>query len=148
MTPSIPTTPNLVIVTSLSYPTTLPFSFYSGIHGYPITSKMCQKCANFIIFLYPLPSMGLPWWLSGKESTRQCRRPGFYLWVGKISWRKKWQPTPVFLPGKFPGQRNLAGYSLWGRKRVWTWQQLNNKNYIAYSSYRYWQLPSPPSDLC
>ena len=34
-------------------------------------------------------------------------------WVGKISWRRAWQPTPVFLPGKSHGQRYLAGYSLW-----------------------------------
>ena len=39
-------------------------------------------------------------------------------WIGKIRWRRKWQPTPVFLPGKSQGQRNLAGYSPWGRKRV------------------------------
>ena len=36
----------------------------------------------------------------------------------KIPWRRKWQPTPVFLPGKFCGQRGLGGYSLWGHKRV------------------------------
>ena len=36
--------------------------------------------------------------------------------VGKISWRRKWQPTPAFLPGKSHGQRNLVGYNLWGRK--------------------------------
>ena len=34
----------------------------------------------------------------------------------KIPWRRKWQPTPVFLPGEFHGQRSLAGYSPWGRK--------------------------------
>ena len=48
---------------------------------------------------------GNPRWLSGKESTcqyRRCRRRGFDLWVRKIRWRRKWQPTPVFLPGKFP----------------------------------------------
>ena len=32
-------------------------------------------------------------------------------WVGKILWRRKWQPTPVFLPGESHGQRSLAGYS-------------------------------------
>ena len=37
---------------------------------------------------------------------------------GKISWRRKWPPTPVFLPGKSHGQGSLVGYSLWGRKRV------------------------------
>ena len=61
---------------------------------------------------------GLPWWLSGKEPACQCRRHGFHLWVGKIPWRRKWQPTPVFLSGKSHGQRSLASYSSWGRKRV------------------------------
>ena len=37
-------------------------------------------------------------------------------WVGKIPWRRKWQPTPVLLPGKSHGQRSLVGYSPWGRK--------------------------------
>ena len=37
-------------------------------------------------------------------------------WVGKMLWRRKWQPTPVFLPGEFHGQRSLAGYSPWVRK--------------------------------
>ena len=57
---------------------------------------------------------GLPMWLSGKESACQCKRlmrQGFDLWVGKVPWRKKWQPTPVFLPGKFHGHRSLTGYS-------------------------------------
>ena len=46
----------------------------------------------------------------------QCKRPGFNPWVGKIPWRRKWQPTPVFLPGKSHGQRSVTGYSSWGRK--------------------------------
>ena len=41
---------------------------------------------------------------------------GFDPWVGKIPWSRKWQLTPVFLPGKFHGQRNLVGYSTWARK--------------------------------
>ena len=47
------------------------------------------------------------------------RRLGFNSWVGKIPWKRKWQPTPVFLPGKSHGQRSLVGYSPWGCKRVW-----------------------------
>ena len=54
---------------------------------------------------------GLPWWISDKESACQCRGCGFDPWVGKMPWRKKWQPTPVFLPGKSHGQRSLLGYS-------------------------------------
>jgi len=44
------------------------------------------------------------------------QRPGFDSWVGKILWRRKWQATPVFLPGESPGQRSLLGYTLWGCK--------------------------------
>ena len=43
-------------------------------------------------------------------------RWGFDPWVGKISWRKNWQSTPVFLPGEPHGQRRLVGYSPWGHK--------------------------------
>ena len=41
---------------------------------------------------------------------------GFNPWVGNIPWRRKWQPTPVFLPGESHGRRSLVGYSPWGRK--------------------------------
>ena len=41
----------------------------------------------------------------------QCKRPGFDPWVGKIPWRRKWQPIPVFLPEEPRGQRNWAGHS-------------------------------------
>ena len=44
--------------------------------------------------------------------------PRFNPWGEKMPWRRKWQPTPVFLPGEFQGQRSLAGSSPWGRKRV------------------------------
>ena len=60
----------------------------------------------------------LPRLLSGKESACQCRRHGFNPWVRKIPWRRKWQPTLVFLPGKSHGQRRLEGYSPWGRKQL------------------------------
>ena len=46
----------------------------------------------------------------------QCRRLGFDSWVEKIPWRREQLPTPVFLLGKFHGQRNLAGYSTCGHK--------------------------------
>ena len=63
-----------------------------------------------------LDARGLPWWLGGKESTSQCRRCGFDSWVRKIPWRRKWQPTPVFLPGKSHGQRSLVDLA-----KIWTW---------------------------
>ena len=51
---------------------------------------------------------GLPWWLCGKESTCQCRRRRLNSWVRKIPRRRKWQPTPVFLPGESHGRRSLT----------------------------------------
>ena len=60
---------------------------------------------------------GLSRWLGGKESASQCRsyrRGGFDPWAGKIPWRRKRQPSSVFLPGKCHGQKSLVGYSPWG----------------------------------
>ena len=51
-----------------------------------------------------------------KNPPANARRHGFDPWVGKIPGRRKWQPSPVFLPGESPGQRSLAGCSPWGRK--------------------------------
>ena len=68
----------------------------------------------------------LPMWLSGKESACQCRklrRCWLDPWDGKIPWRRKWQPTPVFLPGKSHGQRRLVSYSQWNHKESDTTEQ-------------------------
>ena len=74
----------------------------------------------FGIFLWVLCAWGLPRWLSGEEAAYQCgshRRCRFDPWVGKIPWRRKWQPTPVFLPGKSHGQRSLVSSCPWGHKK-------------------------------
>ena len=52
-------------------------------------------------------------------------RSGFDPWVGKIPWKKAWQPSPVFWPGEFHGQRSLEGYSLWGHKQLDTTEPLS-----------------------
>ena len=73
---------------------------------------MCFNC--YVIFY-----MGFTRWLSGKESTcqcRRCRRCQFNPWVRKIPWRRKWQPTPVFLPEKLHGPKSLGGYSPWSHR--------------------------------
>ena len=54
-----------------------------------------------------------------------CGRPRFEPWVGKIPWRRKWQSTPVLLPGKSHGQRSLVGYSPWGCKELDTIERLH-----------------------
>ena len=75
-------------------------------------------------FIFP-PTLhgGFPDGTKIKNPSGQCRRRkrlGFNSWVRKISQSRKWQPTPVLLPGKFHGQRSLVGYSPWGC-RSWTW---------------------------
>ena len=79
----------------------------------PLPLSGLYSCRPFacIFCIHIREIMGLPWGLSSKESTCQSRRCGFSPWGGKIPWRRKWQPTPVFLPGKSHGQKSLVGYS-------------------------------------
>ena len=63
------------------------------------------------IYSVPFRHCGLPRWHSSKESACQCKRLKFDPWIRNIPWRRKWQPTPVFLPRKSHGQRCLVGYS-------------------------------------
>ena len=67
-----------------------------------------------------LSSEGLPWWLRWQRACLQCKRPGFDTWVGKITWRREWLPTPVFWPGEFHGQRSLEVYTIHGVKESQT----------------------------
>ena len=63
--------------------------------------------------------MGFLGGTSGKESACQCRRHKrlkFKPWVRKVAWRRKWQPTPVFLPGESLVQKSPVGCSPWGHK--------------------------------
>ena len=86
-------------------------------------SEVSQSCRLFAApwtVTQTIIQGGLPWWLSCKESPCQFRRPEFDPCVGKIPWRRAWQPTPKFLPGKSHGQRSLMGYSLWGSQKNWT----------------------------
>ena len=59
---------------------------------------------------------------------------------GRFPWRRKWQPTPVFLPEESHGRRSLAGYSPWGRKELDTTERLHLYTYMR----RAWQ-PTPVS---
>ena len=82
---------------------------------------------------------------SGKATSqlRRCKRGRFNPWIGKIPWSRNSQPTPVFWPGKFHGQRSLVGYSPWGHNESDTQQQhsvsdtglmLEIKSYLSCSS--------------
>ena len=75
------------------------------IHG-NVWQRLLQYCK--VVSLKLKNKKNLP-----AKTHRRCR---FDSWVGKIPWRRKWQSTPVVMPGKSHGQRSLAGYSLWGLK--------------------------------
>jgi len=83
---------------------------------------------------------------NGKEPTSQCRRykrPRFNCWVGKIPQKRKWQPTPVFLPGESYRQRSLAGYSPSGRKESDTTEWLGthtHKYNLSQTTLKGWPL--------
>ena len=102
-------------------------SLYVGIISPPVNQCVCAFCVQGScksvgsqnlkgsLRSYNWPFFGA----SGKGPACQCRRcqvQGFYPWVMKIPWRRAWQPTPVFLPGKSHGQRSLVGCSPWGHR--------------------------------
>ena len=104
-------------------PTTLCSSTFSCSSHLSPARSCCHtwpsgwnRCFFFIVYIYLL---GLPRWLSGKESACQCRRlqEMEVQCLGQEEPLKKWQPTPVFLPGKFHGSRSLVSYSSWGCKQ-------------------------------
>ena len=66
----------------------------------------------------------------------QCRRPGFDPWVGKILWRKIFQPSLVFLPGELHGQRRLLGYSPWDYKE----SDMNEYTHTHTHTHTHFQL--------
>ena len=92
-----------------------------------LVSGVQQSEINTHIHTHIYKYMGFPGGASGKEPACQCRRHKrcrFDPWVGKIPWRKTWQPTPIFLPGESHGQRSLVGCSPQDR-RVWpNWSDL------------------------
>ena len=87
-------------------------------------SRGWRRTALKLFCFGSLSLWGFPGGSDGKDSACNVRRPGFDPWVGKITWRRKWQPTPVLLPGEFYGQRSLAGYSPWSCKESDTMEWL------------------------
>ena len=73
----------------------------------------------------PSETSGLPGWCSGKEPAcqcRRCKRRGVNPWVGQIPWSRKWQPSPVFLPGESHGKRSLGLQSMESQRVRHAWE--------------------------
>ena len=81
------------------------------------------------------------WLCRGCRICLRCRRPQFDPWVGKFLWRREWQPTLVFLPGEFHGQRSLVGFSPWGCKESAMTERLTH----THKSQRQRQVSCTPS---
>ena len=92
-----------------------------------------------VIFLSSVPG--------GSDRQRtclQCGKPGLDPWDGKIPWRREWQPTAVFLPGEFRGQRSLAGYSPWGCKESDMTERFSVTHSLSsVSHHQIFPIPSP-----
>ena len=106
----------------------------SAQHLCCITTSFREKVApgvsGFFFFqilaLWLFTALFSPWypWIKGfpggdsgnPSANTGDKRLGFDPWVRKTPWRRRWQPTPVFLPGDSHGQRSLVGYSPWGHK--------------------------------
>ena len=71
--------------------------------------------------------MGFPGGSDSRESTCNAGDPSWIPGLGKIPWRREWQPTPVFLPKDFHGQRSQEIYSTWGSKESDVTKQLTHK---------------------
>ena len=85
-----------------------------------------RLCLSWDFQLISLPIiLGFPGGSEGKQSACNAGDLGSITWVGTIPWRRKWQSTPLFLPGESRGQRSLAGYSPWGHKKSDTTEQLS-----------------------
>ena len=107
---------------------------YQGVWGFPFLHIL----TNFLI-AYFLTFWFISYFLTFHCIVRvfpnQCGRPGFDPWVWKIPWRRKWQPTPVFLPEESQGRRSLVGYSPQGCK------ELDTMGWFHFTSLHVVSLP-------
>ena len=87
-------------------------------------------------------------WLSGKEPACQCRRCWLDPLVWKSPWRKKWVPTPVFLPGKYHGQRSLVGSSPYACKELDMTEQLPQTKVNSFLQLGFQAIVHVPKYSC
>ena len=117
---SIPILKLLISIAKLPYRKHVPI--YTPRSSLQLCIDVCSSHLSGCVGC--VPSWGCIGGTSGKEPAcwfRRLKRHGLNPWVGKISWRRAWQPTPVFLPGESHGPRSLADYSPWGHRVRHDW---------------------------
>ena len=96
--------------------------FHYGLFQDTKYSSLCHTagpCLSILYVLFASANPKLPGFPHGSVvKNPPAKQETFDPWVGKIPWRREWQPTPVFLPEKSHGQRILAGYSPWGHQEL------------------------------
>ena len=108
-------------------------AWWAAIYGVAQSQTRLKQLSSSIFFI------GLPRWHSGKESACQCkrhRRWGFGPWVGKMPWRRKWQPMPVFLPRKSQAEEpdNLQSMESQRVRHVWACAHMHMRTHThAYT---------------
>ena len=113
----------LAVARSSQFTVSLDFVYHNCLAWYPreIFQEWLEALRSVFITLVAQTVRRLP----------AMWRPGFDPWIGKISWRRKWQPTPVFLPEESHGWKSLVGYSPWDR-RVDTTEWLHFTNVLRW----------------
>ena len=125
-------------------------TLHAGCSGWWCPSLLLwQEKFHFseVILDSAISHLELPRWYSVKKSACQCRRCNrqrFHPWVKKIPRNRKWQPTPVFLPGEFHGQRTLAA-TLHGFTKSWTCLSMHRYRIIPLCMYTTSSLSIHPS---
>ena len=112
--------------------------YWNGL-PFPSPGEKPMGCNSFHLNI----TLGLPWWLSGKESACQWKRHRFDPWVGKIPWRRKWQPIPVFLPGESHRQRSLVGDSPWNPRVGHYWSDRAHTHSSCLKTVGVYAVPCP-----
>ena len=85
---------------------------------HPLLALALQLWMLHFLFALSFPVMRASWWLRWWRIHLQRGTPGFGPWVGKIPWRRAWQPIPVFLPGESPCKEEPGGLQSMGSQRV------------------------------
>ena len=102
------------------------FEMFQITLKYELISSLTMSYNGTFRDIYPL-TIGFPGGTNVKEPASQCqrlKRCRLDPWVGKIPWRRKWQPTPVFLPGESRGQGSLVGCRLGSHRVRHDWNDL------------------------
>ena len=133
-----------LVVTGCLIKSTFHRTSQSDMHVTSHVTILCFIAIALLLFFEAGASLLAQWWrIHLPCSSRRRRR--FHLWVGKIPWRRAWQPTPVFLTGGSLGQRSLVGLQSIGLQRVrHNWSNLAHAAHKAptYQAFSCFQLAS------